>query len=100
MVDNSCLKQEFIFIVVALHSLTMSDADTVLRKLLNEIFDKSFTDEELTLKPLTTSGANFTSALYSVIVKQKNEEPLKLFPKIANINAKLREVVPVCETNV
>ena len=66
----------------------MPDAETILRDLLH----KAFGGADVHVKAITSGGANYTSALYTVTVPQ-NGEALKLFGKVAIIGEKMRAVM-------
>ncbi|XP_037295301.1 uncharacterized protein LOC115447253 [Manduca sexta] len=66
----------------------MPDAETILRDLLH----KAFGGADVHVKAITSGGANYTSALYTVTVPQ-NGQSLKLFGKVAIIGEKMRAVM-------
>lgn len=79
---------------VANQSSTMSVAESLLRKLLDKIIDElQYKHAEISLKELTSGGANYTSALYSATVTSPDRDSLKLFAKVANVGEKLREAM-------
>ncbi|KAI5636506.1 ecdysteroid kinase domain-containing protein [Phthorimaea operculella] len=72
----------------------MADAETLLRELLRKIArDHNFGDHELKIKPITSGGANYTSCLFLITVKNKDKKDVELFAKVACIGEKLREVM-------
>lgn len=74
----------------------MSDAESILRKVLNKITDQlQYNHAKISLKELTSGGANYTSALYSVTVTAPDQDVLKLFAKVANVNQVLRKVMNI-----
>lgn len=73
----------------------MAAAETILRKLIEKIIKQPYNKDDVSFQALNSGGANYTSALYSVIIPSDNGNNLKLFAKVANINGKLREVMNV-----
>ncbi|KAJ2948774.1 hypothetical protein O0L34_g8033 [Tuta absoluta] len=72
----------------------MADAESILRELLSKIArEHNFGDHELKIKPITSGGANYTSALFLVTVKSKDKEDVEIFAKVACVGEKLREIM-------
>lgn len=46
---------------------------------------------DISIKSLTSGGANYTSALYSVTISAPDQGDLKLFAKVADVNVNLRK---------
>lgn len=64
----------------------------ILESILGDVLNKrGFIHPKIEVKPIPTSGSNYTSALYSITVKDKEE--LKLFAKIAIVGDKMREIM-------
>ncbi|CAB3219734.1 unnamed protein product [Arctia plantaginis] len=73
----------------------MADAETVLNKLLDRIIDEPYKSGIRSFVPLTSGGANFTSALFIITITAKNKDDLKLFAKVADIKGQLRDLMNV-----
>ncbi|KAI5636512.1 ecdysteroid kinase domain-containing protein [Phthorimaea operculella] len=72
----------------------MADAESILRNLIAEIASEhDFNNCELVIKPLSSGGANFTSALFLVTVKSPGKKDVELFAKVASVGEKMREVI-------
>lgn len=69
----------------------MADAETVLNDLLDRIIDKPYKSGTKKLTPLTSGGANYTSALFTITITANNEEDLNLFAKVADVEGQIRE---------
>lgn len=81
---------------VAIHTATMSDAEIELRKLLENVTKKlQYKDAEISIKDLSSDGANYTSALFSATITSPDREPLKLFAKVASASEQLRQAIRV-----
>lgn len=66
-----------------------------MRSVLDKIIENKEKNGEISLRSLTSGGANYTSSLISATVTLKNGGDLKLFAKVANINEKLRKATNV-----
>ncbi|XP_022837605.1 uncharacterized oxidoreductase dhs-27-like isoform X2 [Spodoptera litura] len=70
----------------------MSDVEQTLRGVLDKVVAKlQLPRANISIKNLTSGGANYTSALYSVTITAPDQADLKLFAKVADVNVKLRK---------
>lgn len=76
--------------------LTMSDAEKILRKVLDKIIDQlQYKHVKISLKEHTSGGANYTSALFSINVTAPDHDTLNLFAKVANVNEVFRKIMNI-----
>lgn len=74
----------------------MSDAEIELRKILGNVTKQlNYTDAEISIKDLSSGGANYTSVLFSVTITSPGREPLKLFAKVASASEQLRKAIHI-----
>lgn len=72
----------------------MARPEKILRKLLQEIAEEeNFTNYEINIEPVSTSGANYTSVLFKAQITAPGREELNLFSKVAIISEKLRTIM-------
>uniref|UniRef100_A0A2H1V9H4 SFRICE_008181 n=1 Tax=Spodoptera frugiperda TaxID=7108 RepID=A0A2H1V9H4_SPOFR len=70
----------------------MSDAEQTLRRVLDTVVaNLQLPHTDISIKSLTSGGANYTSALYSVTISAPDQGDLKLFAKVADVNVNLRK---------
>ncbi|KAI5636513.1 ecdysteroid kinase domain-containing protein [Phthorimaea operculella] len=63
----------------------MAEQESIIRDLIAKIADEhDFKNYELVIKPISSGGANFSSALFLITVKCPGKEDVELFAKIAN----------------
>ncbi|XP_047030979.1 uncharacterized protein LOC124638143 [Helicoverpa zea] len=69
----------------------MAHSEEPLRNMLNKIAkDHNYDNPEIIINSISSGGANYTSALYTAIIKGKNKEDLNLFGKVAAVGEKFR----------
>nr|XP_049701036.1 uncharacterized protein LOC110377940 isoform X3 [Helicoverpa armigera] len=69
----------------------MAHSEEPLRNMLNKIAkDHNYDNPEIIINSISSGGANYTSALYTAIIKAKNKEDLNLFGKVAAVGEKFR----------
>ena len=74
----------------------MSDAENILRKVLDKIIEQlQYKHAKISLKELTSGGANYTSALFSINVTAPDQDTLKLFAKVANVSGVFRKIMNI-----
>ncbi|CAK1550261.1 unnamed protein product [Leptosia nina] len=74
----------------------MAEQDETLRQVLNNIAkERGYTDYDISTKPTTTEGANYSSVLFLAKITEKGKDDLKLFAKVACVGEKVREVAPL-----
>lgn len=74
----------------------MSDAESILRKVLDKIVERlQIKHAKLSLKELTSGGANYTSALFSINITAPEHDTLKLFAKVANVSGMFRKIMNI-----
>ncbi|XP_035434712.2 uncharacterized protein LOC118265721 isoform X4 [Spodoptera frugiperda] len=71
-------------------------ADTQrLREYLNKIArEHKYVNPEITIEEISSGGANYTSKLYTAVVREAGKEDLHLFAKVAVISESMRSMVP------
>lgn len=73
----------------------MAEAEKTLRTLIDKIaVENGAKNYDITIKPITSGGANYTSKLFLIIVAGEKDE-LKLFAKVAFMSEKLREFTTI-----
>ncbi|XP_059046623.1 uncharacterized protein LOC131842120 [Achroia grisella] len=73
----------------------MSSPEEILRKSLDDILkDKNYKDPKISIKPISTGGANYTSVLFLITVSEPDNEDLKLFAKVGIVGEKMRSQMP------
>ncbi|XP_059046529.1 uncharacterized protein LOC131842068 [Achroia grisella] len=66
-----------------------------LRKLVVDIAkENDYGNPEIAINPINTGGANYTSALFTIIVSESDKEDLNLFAKVINVNEAIRSQLP------
>ncbi|XP_052755701.1 uncharacterized protein LOC113515745 [Galleria mellonella] len=74
----------------------MSSPEQILRKLLDDIVkERGYKDPKICVKPISTGGANYTSVLFLVTVKESDREDLQLFAKVGIVGEKMRAQMPI-----
>lgn len=74
--------------------LKMADVDQHFNRLLEKIAEEqNFVNYVLNIEPISSGGANYTSKLYNVTIKEGPNE-LNLFAKVAAIGEKMRSQAP------
>uniref|UniRef100_A0A2A4JTG5 CHK kinase-like domain-containing protein n=1 Tax=Heliothis virescens TaxID=7102 RepID=A0A2A4JTG5_HELVI len=67
-----------------------------LKKLLKKIAEQlNYKDPVIIINDLSSGGANYTSTLYTAIIREKNKEDLQLFAKVGAVGEKFREQISV-----
>lgn len=67
-----------------------------MRKLLDDIVkERGYKDPKISVKPISTGGANYTSVLFLVTVTESDRENLQLFAKVGIVGEKMRSQMPV-----
>ncbi|CAF4876812.1 unnamed protein product [Pieris macdunnoughi] len=70
----------------------MSDAEETLRNILDkELDERGLKPRDVTVKAISSGGANYTSSLFLVDVKSPKED-LNLFAKVANSTGAIRDL--------
>ncbi|KAH9639061.1 hypothetical protein HF086_003592 [Spodoptera exigua] len=73
----------------------MADAQKSLREFLNKIArEHKYVDPEITIEEISSGGANYTSKLFTAVVREAGKEDLHLFAKVAVFSESMRNVVP------
>ncbi|PZC76228.1 hypothetical protein B5X24_HaOG204908 [Helicoverpa armigera] len=76
---------------MCIDSATMVQSEEPLRNLLKKIAkEHNYENPEIIINSISSGGANYTSALYTAIIKAKNKEDLNLFGKVAAVGEKFR----------
>lgn len=58
----------------------MVDNKNIFTNVLNEVLEnEGFVDLEIKIKPISTQGANYTSALFLAKISNRNKDVLNLF---------------------
>ncbi|XP_047031329.1 uncharacterized protein LOC124638416 [Helicoverpa zea] len=69
----------------------MAHSEEPLRNMLKKIAQEhNYENPEIIINSISSGGANYTSALYTAIIKAKNKEDLNLFGKVAAVGEKFR----------
>ena len=69
----------------------MAHSDEFLRQFLNKIAtEQNYEKPEIIIKEISSGGANYTSKLFTVTIKEENKEDLNLFAKVAALGEKFR----------
>ncbi|KAJ8716957.1 hypothetical protein PYW08_005356 [Mythimna loreyi] len=67
-----------------------------LRQLIVKIAtEKKYENPEIIIKETSSGGANYTSKLYTVIIREENKDDLHLYAKIAAFGEEFRKEMPV-----
>uniref|UniRef100_A0A2H1V9J7 SFRICE_008178 n=1 Tax=Spodoptera frugiperda TaxID=7108 RepID=A0A2H1V9J7_SPOFR len=73
----------------------MADVQLSLRENLNKIArEHKYVNPEITIEEISSGGANYTSKLYTAVVREAGKEDLHLFAKVAVVNESLRQLLP------
>lgn len=73
---------------------TMEDAETKVHDLFLEVLrERNFRDDNVEVKPLSSGGANYTSALYTATARADAEADLSIFAKVAIVSEKMRKAM-------
>lgn len=74
----------------------MAHTEQTLRELLNKIaIEHNYSNYEMSINEIVSGGANYTSKLYTVVIREPNKDNLYLFAKVATIGEKFRSEVPL-----
>ncbi|KAJ8717582.1 hypothetical protein PYW07_005512 [Mythimna separata] len=81
---------------VVTQTATMPHKEATLRQLLNKIAaEQNYEKPEISIHKLSSGGANYTSVLFTIIIKEDNKDELHLFAKVAILGEKVRKGAPV-----
>nr|XP_032519782.1 uncharacterized protein LOC116771896 [Danaus plexippus plexippus] len=73
----------------------MANSEEILNSCLKKVAnDQNYENYEITIKAISSGGANYTSALYLATIQAPGKEDLKLFAKVAVVGEKIRAVSP------
>ncbi|KAH9639060.1 hypothetical protein HF086_003591 [Spodoptera exigua] len=73
----------------------MADVEHSLREYLNKIArEHNYVNPEITIEEISSGGANYTSKLFTAVVRQAGKEDLHLFAKVAVICESMRNCLP------
>ncbi|XP_013192456.2 uncharacterized protein LOC106136452 [Amyelois transitella] len=73
----------------------MAVAEQRLLKLLDQIAkEQKYNDYNVDVKPISTGGANYTTALFTVTITEPDKEDLHLFAKVAILSEGMRKEMP------
>ena len=79
-----------------IESQTMENVEESLQQLLNKTAsDQKYENHEITINEVSTGGANYTSKLFAVIIREANKEDLHLFAKVAAYGDRYRNDVHI-----
>lgn len=68
------------------------DADKILRDLLQTIAKQhEYNEPDIQITPITSEGANYTSAIFLATISAKDADDLKIFAKVASLGEQMRE---------
>ncbi|KAJ8715598.1 hypothetical protein PYW07_010080 [Mythimna separata] len=74
----------------------MANTNETLRNLLNKIAtEHKYEKPEIIINEIFSGGANYTSKLYTVIVREENKDDLHLFAKVAATREVFRKDMPI-----
>ena len=74
----------------------MANVIETLRQLLNKIAtEQKYKNHEITINEISSGGANYTSKLFTVIIREENKDDLHLFAKVAAMGDRFRSDVPI-----
>ncbi|KAJ8717585.1 hypothetical protein PYW07_005515 [Mythimna separata] len=74
----------------------MAHTDETLRNLLNKIAaEHKYEKPEFIINEIFSGGANYTSKLYTVIVREEDKEDVHLFAKVAAAGEAFRKDMPI-----
>ena len=72
-----------------------------LRKLINKIAaEHKYKNHEIIINELSSGGANYSSQLFTVIIREANKEDIHLFAKVAAFAAEAREEMPKIDVDL
>ncbi|XP_050550747.1 uncharacterized protein LOC118265721 isoform X8 [Spodoptera frugiperda] len=73
----------------------MAHIEESLQNYLNKIArEQKYVNPEITIEEISSGGANYTSKLYTAVVREAGKEDLHLFAKVAVLGESMREVLP------
>ncbi|KAH9639062.1 hypothetical protein HF086_003593 [Spodoptera exigua] len=73
----------------------MADTQQTLRKFLHKIAkEHNYVDPEITIEEISSGGANYTSKLFTVVVREAGKEDLHLFAKVAALSESMFNMAP------
>ncbi|KOB72279.1 Ecdysteroid 22-kinase [Operophtera brumata] len=79
---------------VRVRPLTMEDAETKVHDLFLDVLRKrNFRVNNVEVKPLSSGGANYTSALFAATARADTGADLSIFAKVALVGEKMRQVM-------
>ncbi|XP_038211450.1 uncharacterized protein LOC119831952 [Zerene cesonia] len=71
------------------------DTDKLLHELLHKITnERDYKNCKLDIKQISSEGANFSSALYTVTITEQGKEDINIFVKVANLSEGVRASTP------
>lgn len=74
----------------------MERTDESLREFLNKIaIEQNYENPVISVKEISSGGANYTSKLFTAVIREKNKEELHLFVKVAALSEKFRNGMDV-----
>ncbi|KAM3959429.1 LOW QUALITY PROTEIN: uncharacterized protein ACR2FA_006497 [Aphomia sociella] len=74
----------------------MSNPEKVLCKLLDDIVKElQYKKPSISVKPISSGGANYSSVLFVATVSEPGNEDLQLFAKVSVIGEKIRSQIPL-----
>ncbi|KAJ8716960.1 hypothetical protein PYW08_005359 [Mythimna loreyi] len=74
----------------------MANTQETLRNLLNKIAaEHKYEKPEIIVNEIFSGGANYTSKLFTVIIKEENKDDLHLFAKVAAAGEAFRKDMPI-----
>ncbi|XP_053612980.1 uncharacterized protein LOC128676719 [Plodia interpunctella] len=77
----------------------MANHDQILRELLEKIAEEyKYKDATYKIEPVSSEGANYSSALYNITVSSPNNEDLNLFAKVLSFSEKTRSAMVDTDT--
>ncbi|XP_026755876.3 uncharacterized protein LOC113515788 [Galleria mellonella] len=80
------------YIKISVHStiVIMAEQEGILRKIIDVIAkDQKYLNFNVTVKPISTDGANYTSKLFLITVSEADKENLELFVKFNTFSEKI-----------
>ncbi|GBP67868.1 hypothetical protein EVAR_86694_1 [Eumeta japonica] len=72
----------------------MVNAEKILNELLQTVIeDEGLENPEITIKPFSTEGANYSSTLHLITINSQGREDLELFAKVGSVGEQMRAAV-------
>nr|XP_021192666.2 uncharacterized protein LOC126053426 [Helicoverpa armigera] len=79
----------------------MAHTDVSLTNLLNKIAEEqNYKNPDITINEISSGGANYTSKLFTVVLRAQNKEDLHLFAKVAVMSEKMRTEASASNTPI